>query len=241
MASQSVNSKLCAQCETAFKGKCSKSMNCSICNYWFCLECSHISNKIYDVLKSEPNVKNLPFSCDGCSRVLPKLTELATTLNSQQQRIESCERKVDSIRESLQCTVEKQVEKAINEYKEREDRKCNLIIHNVTVPEPKSKSMDKKGDDESSVRRIFGITKCDEVKVVEFTRLGRPTAGKDRLLKVQLGSVADKHKVLDGTKHLRAKFGDDYAHEWSKIFITPDQTKEERVKSINLKKELERR
>lgn len=46
--------------------------------------------------------------------------------------------------------------------------------------------------------------------------------------------------MLGGTKHLRAKIGDDCAHEWSKIFITPDQTKEERIKTINLKKELER-
>ena len=66
---------------------------------------------------------------------------------------------------------------------------------------------------------FFDITKSGEVKVVEFTRLGRPMAGKDRLLKVQLQTVADKHKVLGGTKHLRTKVGDEYAHKWSKVFI----------------------
>ena len=76
---------------------------------------------------------------------------------------------------------------------------------------------------------------------MEFTRLGRPVAGKDRLLKVQMQTVADKHKVLVGTKHLRTKLGDEYAHKWSKVSITPDQTKDERIKSMNLKKELERR
>ena len=43
-------------------------------------------------------MKNLPFNCDGCSRVLPKLTELAKSLHSQQQRIESCEKKVDDLK-----------------------------------------------------------------------------------------------------------------------------------------------
>ena len=184
-------------------------------------------------------MKNLPFNCDGCSRVLPKLTELAKSLYSQQQRIESCEKKVDDLKESLQSTVEKQVEKAISDYRERGDRKCNLIIHNV--PEPRPESMDKKKEDENSLRQIFDVTKSTEVKLVEFTRLGRPAAGKDRLIKVQLQAVADKHKVLGGTKHLRTKVADDYAHEWSNVFITPDQTKEERIKNINLKKELERR
>ena len=69
----------------------------------------------------------------------------------------------------------------------------------------------------------------------------RPAAGKEKLIKVQLQAVADKHKVLGGTKHLRTKDGDDYAHEWSNVFITPDQTKEERIKNMNLKKELKRR
>ena len=41
--------------------------------------------------------------------------------------------------------------------------------------------------------------------------------------------------------HIRTKIGDDYAHEYCKVFITPDQTKEERIKSMNLKEELERR
>ena len=146
---------------------------------------------------------------------------------------------METLGETLQSSVEKQVEKAINDYREREERKCNLIVHNV--PEPRVDSMDKKGDDELSLRRIFEITKTEEVEIVELTRLGKPTAGKDRLIKIELRSVSDKHKVLGGTKHLRTKVGNDYVHEWSKVFITPDQTKEERTKSMNLKKELERR
>ena len=76
-------------------------MNCSICSHWFCLECSHISQRIYDVLKGEPNVKNLPFNCDCCSRLLPKLTELAKSLDSQQQRIESLKKKTLKVLKNL--------------------------------------------------------------------------------------------------------------------------------------------
>ena len=239
VASQVVNNKTCAQCEISFKGKSSKCLNCSICNFWFCLECSHVSNKVYDVLKSEPNVKNLPFNCDGCTRVLPKITELAKALHLQQLKIESCEKKYEDLKNTLQSVVEEQVEKAITEYREREERKLNIIIHNV--PEPRAESTDKKGDDEISLKEILLTTKCVGLKNFDFVRLGRPSDGRDRLIKVTLGSVSDKHRVLGGTRYLRAKIGQVYAHRWSKIFITPDQTKEERIKNMNLKRELEKR
>ena len=82
--------------------------------------------------------------------------------------------------------------------------------------------MDKKRDGEISLRQMFEIIKSDEKKIIEFTRSGKPNAGKDRLMKVQLGSVEDK----------RTKDGNECAHECSKVFITPDQTKEERRATI---------
>ena len=67
--SAKVNSKNCGQCDQPFK-KNQKSLNCNVCNYWFCLDCSHVSVKMNDMLRSQSCV-NLPFNCDGCLRVLP--------------------------------------------------------------------------------------------------------------------------------------------------------------------------
>lgn len=92
-----------------------------------------MSVRLYDVLKNEPT-KNVPFHCDGCSRVLPKLTEIGNVLTSQNERIDSCEKKVDEFKETIESVVQEKVENAIQEFKEREDRKCNIILHNI--PEP---------------------------------------------------------------------------------------------------------
>ena len=237
MASQIVNNKSCAQCECVFK-KSQKSMNCHVCKYWFCLDCSHVSAKLYDALKNEPSTKNLPFNCDGCTRVLPKLTEFASALGIQKQQIEKCEKKVEDLKSSMEKVIAVKVEEAIKQFKEREDRKCNIIMHNI--PEPQAECVDKKEEDGSKILHVLDVMGCRDVRIKHFVRLGTPGA-KARLIKVQLGSVAEKHQVLGNTKKLRTKDGEEYVHKWSNVYITPDQTKEERECSMKLKKELDRR
>ncbi|WAR05168.1 hypothetical protein MAR_020537, partial [Mya arenaria] len=237
MATQTVNNKGCAQCDLTFK-KSQKSMNCSVCLHWFCLDCSHISNKLYETLKNEPSTKNLPFNCDGCTRVLPKLTEFGRALLDQKQQIQNCEQKVEDLKKSMDVAICDRVELAIKSYREREERKCNVIIHNV--PEPDAGSENKKEDDEICIKKIMEVIDCQDVNIVKSVRLGAPGT-KPRLIKVQLDSVSDKHHVLGGTRLLRTKRGEEYAHAWNKVFITPDQSKEEREKSMMLKRELERR
>lgn len=236
MSAQVVNNKSCAQCECLFK-KITKSMNCQLCNFWFCLECSHVTNKLYEALKSEPT-KNLPFNCDGCTRILPRLTEIGAALQVQKSKIENCEKKVDGVITSMEKIVQEKVESAINEYREREERKLNVIVHNV--PEPLANSENKKEEDVESLKDIFKVVKCEPVDIKEIIRLGKP-GSKARLIKVKLGSLDEKHKILAGTRYLRVKHGDDYVHKWGSVFITPDQTKNERETNLKLRKELERR
>ena len=81
----------------------------------------------------------------------------------------------------------------------------------------------KKEDYICSLNDIFKVTKC-EVVIRETIRMGKPGT-KARLIKVKLGSLEDKHKILAGTRFLRVKHGDEYTHKWGSVFITPDQTK----------------
>ena len=81
--------------------------------------------------------------------------------------------------------------------------------------------------------------KCDDI--VPKAYAGRPAEGKDRLIKVILGSVTDKHQLLGGTKLLRTKDRDgNSSHGWSNIFVTPDLTKKKGTRTelcvLNLKR-----
>ena len=84
--------------------------------------------------------------------------------------------------------------------------------------------------------------KCNDIEPKAFVRLSRPLDGKQRLAKVILDSVTIKHQLLGGAKFLRTKDGDGKSsHGWSKIFVTPDLTKEEQERSRLLRIELGKR
>lgn len=134
--------------------------------------------------------------------------------------------------------IESQVEKAIESFRDREERKCNVIFHNI--PEPTASN--KKEEDGGHLREILTAMKCEEINPKAFVRLGKPIEGKPRLMKVVLESVGNKHQFLSGTKLLRTKDGDgNVPHGWSNIFVTPDLTKEERDHSKRMRIELDKR
>ena len=138
----------------------------------------------------------------------------------------------------MDSRIEAQVDKAIDRYREREERKCNIILHNV--PEPTSE--DKKHEEKVKIREIFAVMKNEDIEPKIMVRLGQPRNNKPRLLKVVLDSVNSKNKLLGSTKWLRAKTGDrNIPHGWSNVFLTPDLTKEDRDKNKALRGELERR
>ena len=177
------------------------------------------------MLRAE-STANIPFHCDGCVRVVPKLIELGSLIKKQNDKFSEYDAKIEDIQSSLDTKIEQQVEKSLLAYKEREERKCNIILHNVSEPT----GDDKKKEDLENIMGIVRSVKCEEIKVESFFRLGKPTEGKKRLIKVCLDSVNSKHKMLGGTKVLREKKDGDYTSVWSNIFITPDLTKEEREK-----------
>ena len=122
------------------------------------------------------------FNCDGCLRVLPKLTEMASKLNNQSKRYDECNQKIKDLEGSIDEKIEKQVDKAIESYRNREDRKCNVIFHNI----PESFCENKKEEDGRKLRDVLAVMKCDDIEPKAFVRLGRPHDGKQRLLKVIL-------------------------------------------------------
>ena len=191
---------------------------------------------MYDMLRAE-STPNIPFHCDGCVRVVPKLVDMNSLIQKQNEKLSEYDKKFSNMESGLDAKIEKQVEKSLLAFREREDRKCNIILHNVAEPS----SEDKKEEDQGHIEDIIRSVKCEEVKVESFFRLGKPADGKKRLIKVCLDSVSSKHKMLGGTKVLREKKDGEYTSKWSNVFITPDLTKEERDKSRELRTELKRR
>ena len=74
-------------------------------------------------------IANLPFSCDGCLRILPKLNEMGSIISKQQQQLETYETKINDLESSIDKKIEKQVEKAIDMYIEREKKENAMLSY----------------------------------------------------------------------------------------------------------------
>ena len=122
---------------------------------------------------------------------------------------------------------------AISEEKDRDKRKLNVILHNVSEPTSDDGNSRKKEDIEQ-VSSIFQKTLALSVKVTNAVRLGK-RSDKSRLLKVTVDSEHSKAIILRNCTKLRGK---DVPQSLSKVFITPDMTIKERENNKALRSQL---
>ena len=166
------------------------------------------------------------------------------------ERMENFDTKLTDLQETIDSKIEESVEKSFKNFREREEKKCNLKIHNLQ----ELGSADKEAQfdhDESQLRCLLDVLGAGEVQVKSHIRLGKrentsnESTGvrKPRLILLSVDNVFNKQKILKGTKNLRIKDEDDeYVHlEFSNVFISNDMTKQERAARFNLRKELKSR
>ena len=110
----------------------------------------------------------------------------------------------------------------IDEYRDRESRKLNLILHNV----PESQSGDnsaRKAHDTNFVSDIANKIQAGKIDVTNVSRLGMKINNKNRLMKVQVANLSQKKSLLTNAKKLKQCSGD-----FQNIYLTPDLSYNER-------------
>ena len=127
---------------------------------------------------------------------------------------------------------------ALNEEKEKEKRRLNLIFHNL--PESVSDvSETRKTDDIKAVREVISDYLGAHAQVSNVVRLGKKTpsvATKPRLLKITVDSVASKTFILRNCTKLRNADQSSYLR---KVYISPDLTPTEREANKHLRSKLQ--
>ena len=126
----------------------------------------------------------------------------------------------------------------MNEEKEKEKCRLNLIIHNVEESADVDSSVRKEHDIklvDSVLRQYLGIS----TKIEKAIRLGKRTdilsTTKPRLLKITISSEQDKAKILCSCTKLS---NCENPAEIQKLFITPDLTPREQEANKALRTEL---
>ena len=128
--------------------------------------------------------------------------------------------------------IDSRVEVGIDEYRERESRKNNLIMHNI--PEPQSDSVeDRKQEDIDFITSMATELRIEELEVKSMIRLGEKT-NKPRLAKVTVGTVVQKRSFLQKSKLLR----DASDTGLRNVYVTPDLSRRARKQSKDLRTQL---
>lgn len=94
-----------------------------------------------------------------------------------------------------------------------EDKSCNIVIHGLT---------DSPGDEEELLPELW-TTLAEKPMVKSVQRLGRFTAGQTRPMKISLGSREMQSCILGKKTRLRQ------SELFSRVYISPDLTSEERA------------
>ena len=122
----------------------------------------------------------------------------------------------------------------MDEYNDRERRKCNVVIYNAPQSKAKDLSTQKK-DDASFVNELCERLGIPLVEIIDVACLGLKSSSKNHLLRVKCCNLKQQQQLLMNARKLH-KF-----KEFENVYMNPDLTRVERVAHKGLRQELAQR
>ncbi|XP_060573927.1 uncharacterized protein LOC132731720 [Ruditapes philippinarum] len=215
---------LCKDCNSEI-GNQDKALQCDLCENWFCYDCTQINSKIYSALNNSKNngvlwiCKHCRISMPGFHKLSKRLSVLEETSLKVEKKHKDFELKIKSLEDKLSQVLEKRpneviniqenvnggstgsisdvVNQVLNEQKDRESRRLNVICYGL--PESVKESQEeRKNDDNTRISSILSeIMNLSEVSFSETVRLGRYDGEKTRPTRFSVNSIETKQKILE--------------------------------------------
>ena len=251
------------ECENC-KSESDSFVQCEKCKLWLCCDCQCISPNMLKAIKQfsslhwfcktcEPNIQEVLKSESSRSEIFQKnaesrlltmenqLAKLTTNISaltlSWEGKKASLQNETYTSSSSPATELSSQMAlRIVDEYKDHESRKMNLIFHKVPI----LKQADPAAKLEHDNKFILAVAKelgIEGLEVVRSARIGRTNESGECLLKVEVNSLYIKGQFLSKAKSLRQVKDDTI----SKIYITPDLSYQERLHQKSLRSELHRR
>ena len=231
-----------------------KAIGCNKCDAWVHWKCSELTEPQFNFLNKPNCPDSIKWICPVCEAdkdstpasvrdaKLDTLSALVLTVTQQNQQIIQSMSSSISKSKAVEDDIARNVTEALEDHKERDDRRNNLIFFNV--PESGA-TEDGEGDDiykvKAVVRHVCQLTEVDEVTSPSIVRLGdirKPSPDqpnpRPRPIKLVFPESAIRDKVLKNARRLKDS-------KFKKIGISPDKTKKEREEYEKARKEFRRR
>jgi hypothetical protein len=249
--SKNKKAETCLACNKAFT-KTDSSIQCVICTLWIHHKpCSAVSDDGFKFLSEQMQATGTAYwACRSCVRysqgitmrvreVEKKLEEVQKDIKDNAQEIQRVDRNVEDMRKELDKVKEQSKADGNNyitaeEYREREARRTNLILHRVKesaamlVDERRQADLAECGN----ILREIGLA-AEAVNIKLCRRIGEK-GDEPRPLIVVLRSEASRAAILDSARYLRDT-------PYNEISIVPDLTYTQRQEEADLAEEAERK
>ena len=229
----------CESCQESFSDENDQLIECDRCELWFCLSCTGMDPKHYELLNDKTLAKNFLWMCGNCKAPALKAVktdkdietrcneflgkfrvEVKEELKVVKEDIADLKATSESHKVDLQSMKKDVLEEAIREVQERQKRNLNLIFYNVEESDEEDPQERKKEDLRilNGVLRQIGIN----ANLMNPTRLGKSEEAS-RPLRVRTTCNEDMTRILGAGRKLMG------IESLKHIFINKDRTPLERV------------
>lgn len=207
-------------------------VECDFCNNAYCYKCSGASskaqyNKLSQSAKEEDGTMWFCVHCrisnPGVKKMLVRVTKLEENQSSVLERLDSLEQQNEGLDEKIRG--------AINEQKEIDSRKLNIMCFGLT--ESTEENIPARNADEKA-KLMHIINEVLEISEEDFSlddtpvRIGKFDGTKTRPLKFVAKNFSSKKKLLDAA---RKKLKNSDNPEYKRLFFKPDLTINQRAEA----------
>ena len=234
-------------CEDNVQEKRMRSIECFSCKRYGHQACASLSDSIFESLSGSPC---LQWTCQPCTEAegtterqsrtdakLDMLIELVSSLASRLDTLEKKQTRAETIDEKIEEMVDKKLGEILEEKGEKEKRRKNIIIVNLSESQ-KTDSVERKEDEVKKVKELVDkIVTVSEGDLIDPVRLGKEGGNRPRPLRLTVRDENLKKEILSKAKNLNK----DTPDPRKRIYINQDKTGKERERERELREERRRR
>lgn len=247
--------EVCLGCSKKFS-KSDKCLQCVICGLWIHQVCSGVTDDLFDLIEKQLKITGTTYwACRPCTvyaqgmshrmrEIEDKVGKVEKGMEENREKVKDLDKKVDGLTEEVKKKDDK-VAKAVKEmenrlceeWREREAKRMNVILHNVGEAENERAS--GKERQEWDIKSCYNI--CGALKLrmgedaIRFARRVGEKKEEPRPMVVGFWAEADRCLLLKNARYLENH------PVFKNVTIGPDLTKKQRAEEEELKKEAERR
>ena len=227
-------------------------VGCATCGQWVHKECEELSDEIFNILAKKTG--GIKWHCQSCeastARLEAAIKSVEIRLNTVEERMGATEEKTKLVEAKADnavlvaeqagraaAGVKEDVTRIVfEELSEREDKKHNIILHNVGESASPNLVDTKKWDEDSfnNVTAAMGVNLTFQESASFSRRLGAGGGERARPLLIGLKKEEYKVAILSCASKLATS-------RLSSVSVVPDLTKKQREMDEEVRREADRR